>query len=45
MTDRGEDHLIALVDEDDRIIGYKDKLAVHQEALLHRAFSEVVINI
>jgi isopentenyl-diphosphate delta-isomerase len=44
MTDSGEDHLIALVDEDDRIIGYEDKLTVHQEGLLHRAFSVVVIN-
>jgi len=35
---------IALVDEQDNIIGYGDKLKVHQEGTLHRAFSVVVIN-
>jgi isopentenyl-diphosphate delta-isomerase len=44
MRDRREDHLIALVDKEDRIVGYEDKLKVHREALLHRAFSVVVIN-
>jgi isopentenyl-diphosphate delta-isomerase len=36
--------MIALVDEKDRIVGYENKLKVHQEGLLHRAFSVVVIN-
>ena len=44
MKDRSEDHLIALVDKEDRIIAYEDKLKVHQESLLHRAFSVVIIN-
>lgn len=44
MKDRREDHLIALVDKEDRIIAYEDKLKVHREAMLHRAFSVVVIN-
>jgi isopentenyl-diphosphate delta-isomerase len=35
---------IALVDEHDNIVGYGDKLKVHQEGVLHRAFSVVVIN-
>jgi len=35
---------IALVDEADQIVGYEDKLLVHQRGLLHRAFSAVVIN-
>jgi isopentenyl-diphosphate delta-isomerase len=37
-------NLIALVDDQDNIIGYGDKLKVHQEGTLHRAFSVVVIN-
>jgi len=44
MKDRRDENLIALVDEQDQIIGYEDKLKVHQEAMLHRAFSVVVIN-
>lgn len=36
--------LIALVDEGDRIVGYENKLKVHQDGILHRAFSVVVIN-
>jgi isopentenyl-diphosphate Delta-isomerase len=35
---------IALVNEQDEITGYGDKLQVHQEGVLHRAFSVVVIN-
>lgn len=30
---------IAVVDEQDRIIGYEEKLKVHEEGSLHRAFS------
>ena len=30
---------VVLVDEDDRVVGRLDKLAVHQEPKLHRAFS------
>ena len=36
--------LIALVDKDDRIIGYKDKTEVHKLGLLHRAFSVFIFN-
>lgn len=36
--------LLILVDDQDREIGLKDKLAVHQEGLLHRAFSIFVFN-
>ncbi|HRP01866.1 MAG TPA: isopentenyl-diphosphate Delta-isomerase [Candidatus Kapabacteria bacterium] len=35
---------IALVDEDDNIIAYEDKLIVHRDGLLHRAFSILVFN-
>jgi len=35
---------IALVDEHDNIVGYGDKLKAHQDGVLHRAFSVVVIN-
>jgi isopentenyl-diphosphate delta-isomerase len=38
------DTQIALVDDHDRIVGYDDKLKVHREGILHRAFSVVVIN-
>jgi len=36
--------LIALVDEEDRLTGYGEKMNVHREGILHRAFSVVVIN-
>ncbi len=35
---------IALLDEKDNIIGYEEKLKVHQKGLLHRAFSILVFN-
>ncbi len=35
---------IALVDSNDNIVGYEDKLLVHQSGLLHRAFSIIIIN-
>ncbi|MCF0206095.1 MAG: isopentenyl-diphosphate Delta-isomerase [Bacteroidales bacterium] len=35
---------IALVNEDDKIIGYESKALVHQQGLLHRAFSILVFN-
>lgn len=35
---------IALVDDQDQIIGYGDKFQVHREGILHRAFSVVVVN-
>ena len=44
MTDKlnqNEDELI-LVDIDDRETGHGGKLAVHQQGLLHRAFSSLV---
>lgn len=36
--------LIALVDKDDHIIGYDEKLKVHEEGRLHRAFSIFIFN-
>lgn len=39
-----DDKKIALLDINDIIIGYGDKLAVHQDGLLHRAFSILVFN-
>lgn len=41
---KAESTQIAIVDQDDNIVGYEDKLTVHQEGTLHRAFSVVVIN-
>jgi len=38
------DQLIALVDTNDQITGYGDKLKVHEEGTLHRAFSVFVFN-
>lgn len=35
---------IALVNKDDEIIGFEDKLEVHKLGLLHRAFSILVFN-
>lgn len=35
---------IALVNKDDEIIGFEDKLEVHKLGLLHRAFSILVYN-
>ncbi|MBI9067745.1 MAG: isopentenyl-diphosphate Delta-isomerase [Salinivirgaceae bacterium] len=39
-----DEKLIALVDENDRIIGYDDKIKVHEEGKLHRAFSILIFN-
>ncbi|UKJ08278.1 isopentenyl-diphosphate Delta-isomerase [Solitalea lacus] len=36
--------LLLLVDEEDNVIGYDEKLPVHQKGLLHRAFSIVIFN-
>lgn len=36
--------LIALVNQNDEVIGYDHKLVVHQKGLLHRAFSIFVFN-
>jgi len=36
--------LIALVNTNDEIIGYDDKLKVHEKGILHRAFSIFVFN-
>lgn len=38
------ENLIALVDINDKVIGYDDKMDVHRKGLLHRAFSVVVFN-
>ncbi len=39
-----ENKKIALLDTDDNIIGFEDKLIVHQKGLLHRAFSIFIFN-
>ncbi len=36
--------LIALVDKKDNILGYDEKLKVHEEGILHRAFSIFIFN-
>lgn len=36
--------LIVLVDLDDHIIGNETKIKVHEEGLLHRAFSVFIFN-
>jgi isopentenyl-diphosphate delta-isomerase len=35
---------VILVDTNDKVIGLKDKMAAHEQALLHRAFSVFVLN-
>ncbi len=35
---------ILIVDEDDKILGTKEKLEVHRKGILHRAFSAILIN-
>lgn len=35
---------ITLVNEDDEVVGFEEKLKVHQRGLLHRAFSILVFN-
>ncbi|RPH34117.1 MAG: isopentenyl-diphosphate Delta-isomerase [Bacteroidales bacterium] len=37
-------NLIAIVDVNDKVIGFDDKLEVHRKGLLHRAFSIFVFN-
>ena len=39
-----KNELLILVDENDNEIGLKDKLSVHQEGILHRAFSVFIFN-
>lgn len=36
--------LIALVDSEDKIIGYSNKTDIHKKGLLHRAFSVFIFN-
>jgi isopentenyl-diphosphate delta-isomerase len=40
----GQDELLILVDENDNQIGVQDKLSVHLEGILHRAFSVFIFN-
>ncbi|MGL4763153.1 MAG: isopentenyl-diphosphate Delta-isomerase [Sarcina sp.] len=35
---------IAIVDFEDKIIGYDEKMKVHREGILHRAFSVLIFN-
>lgn len=40
-----DDEMLILVDEDDQVVGYKDKQACHDnEGVLHRAFSIFIFN-
>ena len=41
---RDEDISVILVDEDDNVVGYGEKLDVHRKGLLHRAFSVLLFN-
>ncbi len=41
---RDEDISVILVDENDSIVGYGEKLDVHRKGLLHRAFSVLLFN-
>ena len=41
---RDEDISVVLVDEDDNVVGYGDKIEVHRKGLLHRAFSVLMFN-
>lgn len=41
---RDEDISVILVDKDDNVIGYGDKLDVHRKGQLHRAFSVLLFN-
>ncbi|MGB1075225.1 MAG: isopentenyl-diphosphate Delta-isomerase [Flavobacteriales bacterium] len=43
MTEAGQDHVI-LVDEEDRELGTMEKMAAHEQGVLHRAFSIFVFN-
>lgn len=40
----GQDELLILVDENDNQIGIQNKLSVHLEGILHRAFSVFIFN-
>lgn len=44
MTETIKNNYVILVDEHDQEIGYKEKLAAHEEGLLHRAFSIFIFN-
>jgi isopentenyl-diphosphate delta-isomerase len=41
---RDEEISVILVDQDDRVIGFEDKLEAHRKGLLHRAFSVFLFN-
>ncbi len=41
---RDEDISVVLVDQDDNVVGYGDKLDVHRKGLLHRSFSVFIFN-
>jgi len=41
---RDEDISVILVDQNDHVIGYGEKLDVHRKGLLHRAFSVLLFN-
>jgi len=43
-TFEGADELVILVDDQDNEIGVLDKLSIHQQGLLHRAFSVFIFN-
>lgn len=43
-TFKGADELLILVDDQDNEIGVMDKLSIHQQGLLHRAFSVFLFN-
>ena len=38
------EQLVVIIDQNDRAIGVKEKIAAHQQGLLHRAFSIFIVN-
>lgn len=44
MTEKENDNLLILVDANDKVTGFRNKLEVHQHGLLHRAFSVFIFN-
>ena len=44
MEDLDKQELVVLVDENDEVLGYKEKLEAHQQGLLHRAISVIIFN-
>ncbi|HWB62511.1 MAG TPA: isopentenyl-diphosphate Delta-isomerase [Chitinophagales bacterium] len=44
MEDLGKEEEVVLVDENNLVLGYMDKLEAHKKGLLHRAISVIIFN-